>query len=921
MPSILNTLAPALIQTFATIVVGYVFGRFKLIPPDGIKAMGAFVTMLALPALLLRNMATLDLKHIEWDFFLALLFGKSLLFASVVIIALLKNGCSKKGMSDAGVFAIFVSQSNDFAMGLPILEALFGHTHPTFPGLLYVISPISLIILNPIGIVLMEYGRQTPDEIDAEKSANGDVEDTQPVNDPLVSPLVISSQSTDKLVPAASASSSECPLKTAQMNESSSPSLQSAQSVSCDHESRLTQRQRQQRESVANLLAQEDVDMNGSIDVASLPGRSIDQILNSSSDDESDSEDADVVQLNMAFAQDGHGISIAPIRRGPGDQPAIGRLIASIMLRVFKNPVVMCSIGGILFNLALGGKIPVYVDGFLLALGNTFSGLALFVLGVNMNGKLQLFQDRRKLFLPLLLIAAKSIALPILVRLFIASLGVDGLSDLTMCAFLVGTLPPAPSTHFFAVQSGAWSTEIIAPSMVLGTFIAAPIMFISAQMVTIQPTIEDISVIVSDSSRIAAGFGFLGAAYCIICFIYNRRWKSTRERLLITLLVFQTIYTLSLQFCLIDFDGGVGEVIRFWFVLGSTYGLYLTSAAMAINEIVRRYHGYKAEHHVYRWYNIVIVTLIILLVGSLQLFGVRSDPEMEFEGCYKRYGKGQWIVTMVLICSCFIVIVSGLVKLRGNDYDPNNKLRNPSHASSEGDKDVDGSTSSFHADLQANLLDHDYEIDSSEGASSERSFNLASPSPNAFGLTPVDPFTIGVSERTVSQSSVNGIAIPTEGVCPYASQGLHNGNHRLTQCEVESFWMFAMKIQLFLSASSLFLFGALSTWSNDTNGIWLEMVLLDQFLFSSMGVYTLGLFGLSRNIISPLRPLKRSIRRCLFSKSRVVPPVSRRANPTIGLSRRMSRHSPIENSSNIASRAIEIDHDSVRPSVKYRSEE
>ena len=44
---------------------------------------------------------------------------------------------------------------NDFGMGLPILNAVYSHDHP-FVGLLYLVAPISLLILNPIGFVLME---------------------------------------------------------------------------------------------------------------------------------------------------------------------------------------------------------------------------------------------------------------------------------------------------------------------------------------------------------------------------------------------------------------------------------------------------------------------------------------------------------------------------------------------------------------------------------------------------------------------------------------------------------------------------------------------------------------------------------------------------------------------------------------------
>ena len=58
----------------------------------------------------------------------------------------------------AGIFAIFTTQSNDFALGYPILLAIYGQTNPEFPMYLYLMAPISLVILNPIGFICMEVG-------------------------------------------------------------------------------------------------------------------------------------------------------------------------------------------------------------------------------------------------------------------------------------------------------------------------------------------------------------------------------------------------------------------------------------------------------------------------------------------------------------------------------------------------------------------------------------------------------------------------------------------------------------------------------------------------------------------------------------------------------------------------------------------
>merc|ERR1719209_1287060 len=60
--------------------------------------------------------------------------------------------------SRASIFAICCTQTNDFGMGLPILSSIFGPGHPLV-GLLYLVAPISLLVLNPIGFILLEVGR------------------------------------------------------------------------------------------------------------------------------------------------------------------------------------------------------------------------------------------------------------------------------------------------------------------------------------------------------------------------------------------------------------------------------------------------------------------------------------------------------------------------------------------------------------------------------------------------------------------------------------------------------------------------------------------------------------------------------------------------------------------------------------------
>ena len=132
----------------------YFIFRFKLLSAKEAKGLGTFVGTFALPAMIFTALCTLNLRSVNWTFVLSILITKTILFVVVLVVSLLVNHGHNIGK--AGLYAIFVTQSNDFALGYPILNALYGQTHPEYPSYLYLLAPISLAILNPIGCIFME---------------------------------------------------------------------------------------------------------------------------------------------------------------------------------------------------------------------------------------------------------------------------------------------------------------------------------------------------------------------------------------------------------------------------------------------------------------------------------------------------------------------------------------------------------------------------------------------------------------------------------------------------------------------------------------------------------------------------------------------------------------------------------------------
>ncbi|BFY97764.1 hypothetical protein BsWGS_00803 [Bradybaena similaris] len=143
-----------IVQCFAIIFFGYIAGRAGLVTSVQSNGIGTFVSKFCLPALLFKSMCELNFSQVNWMFLMGILIAKASLFTIVGLATLLIKRPLNLGY--AGIFGIFATQSNDFALGYPIVQALYGTTHPEFLKALYLIAPISLVFLNPVGFILME---------------------------------------------------------------------------------------------------------------------------------------------------------------------------------------------------------------------------------------------------------------------------------------------------------------------------------------------------------------------------------------------------------------------------------------------------------------------------------------------------------------------------------------------------------------------------------------------------------------------------------------------------------------------------------------------------------------------------------------------------------------------------------------------
>merc|ERR1719431_1989585 len=105
----------------------------------------------------------MDFSSVNWVFLGAITFAKSTVFFLVLLVGLFIHRPANPSRS--ALYAIFCTQSNDFALGFPVLNAIYGAKHPQYPMYLYLLAPVSLAFLNPIGFVLMEIGKSKSNQI------------------------------------------------------------------------------------------------------------------------------------------------------------------------------------------------------------------------------------------------------------------------------------------------------------------------------------------------------------------------------------------------------------------------------------------------------------------------------------------------------------------------------------------------------------------------------------------------------------------------------------------------------------------------------------------------------------------------------------------------------------------------------------
>ncbi|XP_016061770.1 PREDICTED: integral membrane protein GPR155 isoform X2 [Miniopterus natalensis] len=500
----ITRLFPALLECFGIVFCGYIAGRANVITSTQAKGLGNFVSRFALPALLFKNMVVLNFSNVDWSFLYSILIAKASVFFTVCVLTLLVANPDSR-FSKAGLFPIFATQSNDFALGYPIVEALYQTTYPEYLQYIYLVAPVSLMMLNPIGFIFCEIQKW---------------KDSQNA-----------SQSKAKIV-------------------------------------------------------------------------------------------------GLGF------------------------------LRVLQNPIVFMVFIGIAFNFILDQKVPEYMENFLDGLANSFSGSALFYLGLTMVGKIK--KLKKSAFVALtLLITAKLLVLPLLCREMVEVLdkgdSAVNHTSLSNYAFLYGVFPVAPGVAIFATQFNM-EVEIITSGMVISTFVSAPIMYISAWLLTF-PSMDPkpLAYAIQNVSFDISIISLVSLIWSLAIILLSKKYKQLPHMLTTNLLIAQSIVCAGMIIWnFVKEKNFIGQILVFVLLYSSLYSTYLWTGLLAISLFLL-----KRKEEVQIPVGIIIICgwgIPALLVGVLLMTGKHNGDSIDSAFFY---GKEQMITTSVtLFCSIVIASIS-----------------------------------------------------------------------------------------------------------------------------------------------------------------------------------------------------------------------------------------------------------------------
>ncbi len=166
MANLLATLVDSLAIVFFVIGLGFGCKLSGFIPGDANKGIGPMVGKVCLPMLIFRNIAKLDLSTVNWGVIGSVAIVKTISLVLAAGLAYLnkpKGENAKAGdeASQYGIMTLFCTGSNDLAIGLSVINALYPPEESAinFGAITFVIVGMQVAVFNIPSFVCLEIGK------------------------------------------------------------------------------------------------------------------------------------------------------------------------------------------------------------------------------------------------------------------------------------------------------------------------------------------------------------------------------------------------------------------------------------------------------------------------------------------------------------------------------------------------------------------------------------------------------------------------------------------------------------------------------------------------------------------------------------------------------------------------------------------
>lgn len=725
-------LSSILLQCFALIVIGYAAGRFDVINATESDGLANFVSYFSLPSLIFLSLARCDFSQIDWYFIASVFIAKVLTFFMVVIVTLVIS--KSRSVGKAGLYGIFVTQSNDFAMGYPLFFSLYHVDHPNFPDYLYVIAPLQLVLISPCGIFLMELHKY----------------------------------------------------RTQNQSNSSTSAL---------------------------------------------------------------------------------------------------KIIIQVSKRTFLNPIIIMTIGGVVWNLSSGPTVPIMMKGALQSLSDAFAPTSLFLLGLTIVQEAGAIKGFSKFAMPCTLSAVKMVIFPLLLRTICRYLlqgDEDHITAMSNFGFLYGIIPSAPVAAIFAItyDLGSW---VMSAGLIISKILSAPLMFVSASLIRSPDSrVEHFEQNLLQSIEVISLISIPCVLWTIGIFVCGRKWTSITHRITFLLLVSQAILAISSYSIRLEMNQPTWcHLIPIFAVLMSRFLVSIISITLALIH-QRTLPQIMKLQNVY-----VVVSLIASTFFSLIIYFLSPQSSLKARDYEFPFGSVQSIISMgVLFLNIIITALAMIVRQR---YQSSLE----SYEQIRADNESDGSSI---VSAQNSVCD---ELNDDDMTSMPSSQNFSA-QPNGINNAESQPVGVVSSRDSVDSTDIGQIENNLDRSSIRSDPSNLTRHQRPRSCinSIYCYWKdlrrasiafdsntrsvnfynyvqvnlhTALLILLELSMIVGFVCSLSRAMSERISGIYKELIFLDIFLCHGQGISSFVLFGLD---FTPLI----DVWRCFTSKYSSLKSMDRRLN-------------------------------------------